>query len=270
MSESKKLPSYEAPPVIEVVCGVQFHPLELMQAHFGLLWQEYLPDYPECTEVPPLPVVIERFEGTDPVRVDLSEVSPVARTWFLHKNKTGIVQVQPSRFLHNWKKVRPTDEYPRYSTVIEMFGERFGTFEKFVAQKGLGEIRPFQYELTYVNHVPQGDGWETLADLHKVYPDFCFAPESKRFLPTFDSFNWRTAFALPEQSGRLHASMSSGSRGPDGKPILLLELTARGFPKDSSRDAMWSWFDLAHEWIVRGFADLTGSDIQQKQWRRQS
>ena len=31
---------------------------------------------------------------------------------------------------------------------------------------------------------------------------------------------------------------------------------------------MWNWFDLAHEWIVRGFADLTTEKIQQNIWRR--
>jgi hypothetical protein len=29
---------------------------------------------------------------------------------------------------------------------------------------------------------------------------------------------------------------------------------------------MHLWFDLAREWIVRGFTDLTGTDIQKNEW----
>lgn len=270
MSDSERLPSYETPPVIEVVCGMQFKPLEMLQVHLGLLWQQFAADYPGCAEMPPLPTLIEHFEDEPRVNVGLSEIPPIARTWFLHKDQTGIVQFQPSRFLHNWKKVQPTDEYPRYSTVITMFRERLATFEQFVTDHELGRIEPFQYEMTYVNHIHQGEGWDSLADLHKVCPDFCFTHKESRFLPTFDSFNWRTSFVLPEKTGRLHVTVSSTSRKPENKPILALELTVRGFPKDGSRDAMWAWFDQGHEWIVRGFADLTGEEIQQRQWRRQS
>ena len=46
--------------------------------------------------------------------------------------------------------------------------------------------------------------------------------------------------------------------------MILIDLTVRGF----SDDGMEKWFDLAREWIVCGFADLTGKDIQAKVWRR--
>ena len=44
--------------------------------------------------------------------------------------------------------------------------------------------------------------------------------------------------------------------------------TARGQTVDKGKKQMWNWFDLAHEWIVRGFADLTTEKIQQNIWRR--
>jgi len=29
-----------------------------------------------------------------------------------------------------------------------------------------------------------------------------------------------------------------------------------------------NWFDMAHEWIVRVFADLTGPSIQEAIWKK--
>jgi hypothetical protein len=52
------------------------------------------------------------------------------------------------------------------------------------------------------------------------------------------------------------------------QPLLVAELTVRGIGPDRSVEGMWSWFDLAREWIVRGFADVTGPDVQQNIWRR--
>ncbi len=51
-------------------------------------------------------------------------------------------------------------------------------------------------------------------------------------------------------------------------PLFLVELTVRGIPKDKSVETMWQWFDLAREWIVRGFTDLTGQEMHSR-WERQ-
>jgi len=32
---------------------------------------------------------------------------------------------------------------------------------------------------------------------------------------------------------------------------------------------MRNWFDLAHEWIVRGFTDLTEKEMQETIWKRE-
>ena len=186
----------------------------------------------------------------------------------LTPNENGIVQVQRDRFLHNWKKVAPDDQYPRYTQVIEMFRERLKAFEEFLAESQLGPIEPLQYEMTYVNHIPQRDGWTSLADVGNVFPDFTRRTDSGRFLPEPEQLNWRTSFLLPVQQGRLHAVVRRVQRTSDNKPMLLFELTARGMPDDTIREAMWSWFDLAHEWIVRGFTDLTSHEVRKNVWRQ--
>jgi hypothetical protein len=50
--------------------------------------------------------------------------------------------------------------------------------------------------------------------------------------------------------------------------VLLLDLTVRGIGRDKSPGGMTDWFDLAREWIVRGFTDLTGEDVQKNIWRK--
>ena len=125
MTSATELPKFEKPPVIEVVCGIQFEPLtSLLAPHLGVLWERYKQDYPHCREVAPLAPVLERFEGLPSVELQLSDTPPLPRTWFIHQDETGIVQVQRDRFLHNWKKVRDEDEYPHYEKVIGMFRDR--------------------------------------------------------------------------------------------------------------------------------------------------
>ena len=266
---ASNLPEFENPPVIEVVCGVLFEPLQAMLAsHLGLLWERLRSDYPLCQEVAPLTPVIERFDGEAAVHFEFTDVPPLPRVWFLRKDETGLVQVQRDRFLHNWKKVRPADEYPRYHTVIQQFKDRLADFERFIAEHELGGMKPAQYELTYVNHIPRGEKVQTLADIGRLFPDFAWQPRPGRFLPHPNGINWRTITDLPDQKGRLHATIRTATRS-DGTNILLFELTARGFPGDNSPDSMCAWFDLGHEWIVRGFTDLTGEEFQSPDvWKR--
>ena len=263
------LPHYENPPVIEAVCGVLFKELSSMHAvHLGSLWQKLCDEYCQTREVAPLAPVIERFQDTPKPQFQLSDVPPLPRTWLLTKTENALVQVQRDRFLHNWKKVTPEDQYPRYEQVIELFRKRFSEFRSFVEEQNLGDIEPLQYEMTYVNHVPKGDGWGDLAEAGNVFPDFRRQPDTDRFLPHPDQLNWRTSFQLPEKQGRLHVVIRNAQRAEDSRPVLLFELTARGIPQNASLDAMWHWFDLAHVWIVNGFTDLTSSDVRKNIWKQ--
>jgi uncharacterized protein (TIGR04255 family) len=260
------LPEYDNPPVTEVVCGVLFKTLDGFQIpHFGLFWEYFKKEYPACQEVAPLMPLLEKFD-VEAEEVQFNEI-PLPRVWFTHRDETGIIQLQRDRFLHNWKKSKLSDSYPRYHVVIDLFKRHLDTFEAFLKEQKIGRIDPLQYEMTYVNHIPQGDGWNQLSDLGRVFRDYHW-DSKKRFLPEFEHLNLRKSFRLPENKGRLHVSIRDARRRDDEKPILLFELTVRGFPVDQSREAMWGWFDVAREWIVRGFTDLTADEIQKKTWKK--
>lgn len=250
-----------------MVCGVLFHELQgLSGAHLGKLWDKLRPEYAGVREVSPLAATIEVFGDSPTPQLRLTDVPPLARTWFTTASESGIVQVQRDRFLHNWKKVALTDEYPRYSKLIQVFWDRLAIFHEFLDEYGIGTPQPVQYEMTYVNHIPLGDGWNSLDEIGNVFPDFSWRHARGRFLPAPDQFNWRTAFALPEQKGRLHAIVRHAQRLSDKKPMLLFELTARGFPDDETPEARSEWFELAHEWILRGFTDLTSESVRTDVW----
>jgi len=263
-----KLPEFENPPVIEVVCGLMFDPLGgLLAPHLGLLWQRFREEYPKCQEVPPLAPVVELFEGEPSIGLELSETPPLPRIWFTRADDVGIIQVQRDRFLHNWKKAKPGDAYPRYGTVFSLFKDKLAIFEQFISDEGLGPVRPRQYELTYVNHIPKGKLVSSLLNISVLFPDFSWRADAGRFLACPDGLNWRTSFVLPEHRGRLHVAIRSGVRRDDHETIILLELTARGMAGVPDREQMWAWFDMAHEWIVCAFTDLT-SPRAHSAWRR--
>ena len=266
---SQPLPDYENPPVIEVVCGVLFKRLDTLLAPYtGLLWQKFRDTYLRCKEVSPLIPSLETFDELPAVAFGITNVPPSPRIWFEHADGKRLLQVQRDRFLHNWKKAQPEDDYPHYGSVIEMFEDCLSLFRNFLEEECLGSIEPLQYELTYVNHIPKGDGWKTLEDIGKVFPNFAWTSENDHFLPGPEGINWSTTFILPNRAGRLHVSIRSAQRMRDNHPIIRLDLTARGIGSEKTLEAMRSWFDMGHEWIVRGFADLTDQDVQKNIWRR--
>lgn len=122
--------------------------------------------------------------------------------------------------------------------------------------------------MTYVNHILQEKGWDKICDVGEVFPGFAWRLGGEHFLPNPDAFNWRTRFALPNHQGRLYTKIDTAKRDEDDHPILRFELTVRGIGTDKSLEGMRAWFDIAHEWIVRGFADLTTSHVRENIWRQ--
>ena len=267
-ADTRKLPSYDQPPVTEVACSVLFNSIEgLLSPHIGLLWQSFQPEYPFCDDVAPIAPRIEVFgeQNIEPM-VELSNIPPLPRVWLINHDGTRIVQIQRDRFVHNWRKISPESEYPRYASLIKAFQEYLSNLDAFLAAAELRQVQPLQYELTYVNQIPQGDAWSTLEDIGKVFPDFAWKANPQRFLSHPQTISWANVFELPDELGRLHTSVKQAAL--NNKPTLLFELTVRGIGSYTSREALQSWFDIAHEWIMRAFVDLTDEGIQTKIWKR--
>lgn len=265
-SKTNGLPSYKSPPVIEVVCGINFNKIkDFKAAHFGLFWQKLRSDYPKCQHASPL-----GFPPKPPdLDVDPEFPFPLPRIWFINEKENGLIQLQNDRFLYNWRKILPDEVYPRYRMVISDFKTNLNIFKTFLEEEGLGSISPIECELTYVNHIPKGEGWESAGDIHDVLSDLGWRSDVERFLPEPRNLGWRASFVLPEDGGRLNVQLEQKIRQFDKKPLFVLKLIARGLGADKTEDAIWNWFDLAHKWIVCGFTDLTNTKIQTEIWQRE-
>ena len=263
-------PDYKNPPVIEVVCGLGFAPLSSFKAvHFGKFWEQIGSDnFPFIQEHPPLIGGIENLGGAQAPAMDIRffQTPPLPRVWMLDKSGNGIIQIQREAFLHNWRKLNPEDQYPRFQTVMGDFIRYFEQFKSFTQKNSLGEITPTQYELTYINHILANEFWASTKPLSKLLSDFRWQSSPERFLPDYEGVNWLTTFLLPDKCGRLYVSIQTALRQPNLDPIIIIEMKARGIGKFTGLSDMPKWFDIAHEWIVKGFADLTDKVAQRKLW----
>lgn len=255
------LPSYRKPPVNEVFCGMQFQtPEKIRIPHIGLLWNKFKADYPIIQHAPP----IASTKGE--LQIDQITGMPIPRVWFINELHDQLVQFQFDRFYFNWR--RKKSEYPRYPHIIKHFENIQKEIQIFFKEFDLGDFIPVEYELSYINHIPKGQGWESINDLSKVFSDFVWMQRKERFLPNPEGFAWKAEFPMKEKMGRLAVSLKQAIRAEDKVPLFVLELNARGLDESADKKDFLKWFAIAHEWIVRGFSDLTTPEVQ-KFWERE-
>ena len=271
MTEKRPLPEFESPPVDEVALGVDFGPIEGWKVPYaGLFWRGIRNEYPHCDVQLPAPQQIEQFPAT-PRRfgIQLGPADPNAiRCWFLDEPGNQLIQVQPDRFLRNWRRVKGDETYPRYTTLRPRFERDWARFCEFLQENRLTPPQVMQCEATYLNNIEKGVGWETFADLPNVTPLWS-GSGSDGFLPAPESAGISLSYSMDGELGRLRVSLSHAIRVRDGKEILQFELVARGKPASSETADVMSWLDRGREWIVRAFADLT-TPAMHKIWRRKA
>ena len=158
------LPSYKNPPINEVFCGMQFHtPDNFRITHIGLLWNKFKDDYPNIQHASP----IASAKGEIPL--DSATMAPLPRVWFINELDDQLIQFQVDRFYFNWRHKK--HDYPRYKHVIERFENVRDNIKDFFVESNLGELNPIEYELSYTNHIPKGQGWDTVDDLPSIFSD---------------------------------------------------------------------------------------------------
>jgi uncharacterized protein (TIGR04255 family) len=266
------LPKFAAPPLTEVVLGIEFSPLERWgMPHFGLFWSRIREDYPAWSVKPPLNSQIERFgdemKQSEPPTFALL-LEPEVRCWFIHQSETRLIQVQKDRFIQNWRKTRPADEYPHYSQLRQEFEQDLGLFCDFVESEQLGKVEIKQCEVSYINHIELEEGWQSLAKMPDVFP--CWRGEtSGQFLPPPELVGVNVSYLMPGNKGRLRLSLQPMIRQTDAREILQLTVMARGCPASSATSDILNWLDSGHEWAVKGFTDFTSTRMHDLWQRRQ-
>lgn len=269
---SQSLPEFDRPPVVEVAISVQFDELAKFQpAYYGMLWERFRQQYPETDHQPPLGSVIELFDakGVPHASLSVEPGMPAGRCWFLSADKLQLIQVQPDRFVVNWRKLDTDAIYPRYESLRDRFIRELEQFLDFVKQEHLGAFHPLQCELTYVNHLFIGQGWESRADLPNVLTIWS-GRTSDDYLPRLEEARLNWQYRMEENEGpigRLHVQLQPAIRTRDRLPLFALNLIGRGAPAADGLLGVVAFTDRAHEWIVRGFTALT-TDRMHKIWGR--
>lgn len=255
------LPSFEHPPVVEVVMGVQFQRLDaLLAPHLGKFWTMIDTEYPECRENPPIIPQIEDFSQPGAIQrgqFELSNSPDLPRVFFEDGSGRWLIQVQRDRFLHNWRSGTDQVEYPRYPEVSRRFFKQWETFQAFANDIGLESIQIVQLEITYLNQVPIAS-----AQLGEVFPDFSWR-DGNRILPRPESCTVFCSFMGKDGLKRLRVSVQPVLH--EGQQQLRFELTVRGTRRED--ESLEKWFADGRAWIVTAFADLTSPEWHDK-WGR--
>jgi len=264
VTASRTLPDFENPPAVETLMGVHFPPIEKWQSpYFGLFWSRIKKDYPRFEIQPP---VVAAPTPAMAVAQFQSGFELPTRCWFFNQDETRLIQVQSNLFLHNWRKVGPANKYLHYDELRPIFEKEWQGFHNFLEDEGLGAPRVQICEVTYVNHIDRGSGWETFADLSEIFPNW--SPKtSENYLPSPELVAVNTSYALKNDEGRLQINAQPAVRQTDAKETIQLTVTARCKPSSSSSDEICRCLDEARKWVVLGFTDFTSPKMH-KIWGR--
>jgi uncharacterized protein (TIGR04255 family) len=269
------LPDYDNPPVVETVLGVQFERLRLKNAHLGAFWKTFdETEWPTVSDAPLLSNQRERFDAgavwERALHFQLTQ-DPAGRMQIKNANSDRMIQVQNTRLHLNWLK-KTGQSYPRYETVRGEFAAVLEKFRQFVAREKLGDFRPNQWEVTYVNQIPQETVWETPTDWGFFRP-LGSVPTIERVIEG-ESFSGEWHFVIPGKRGRLHAEWQHGKASAEQKEgserdFVRLTLTARGEISQGDPAAILEGLDLGRSTIVRSFRNLM-SDEANHAWKLKS
>jgi uncharacterized protein (TIGR04255 family) len=269
------LPEYEKPPVVEVALSVQFERIEALHTpQLGLVWEAFRERFPKTQEHPPLDPVFEQFgapgSGKPSATLELLSAFPTPRVWFLAENETELLQVQQDKFVRNWRKRGAAEEYPRYRRLRKSFQEDLEKFCRLVEAQEWGRVEPNQCEVTYVNLIPAGEGWQDHGELERVITVFT-SRYSDDWREKLEESAVNVKYVLKDETdvpvGRLHVGAAPVLRLSDKRPAIRLTLTARGKPEGGGIDGVFRFLDRGREAIVRGFTALTTENMH-RIWKR--
>lgn len=279
MTARLPLVTYDRPPLIEVVIGVQFERLaRLDAARLGLLWERFRSRFPKTDQKPALDPSIERLGLRGPLGATRLELLSEfrQRLWFLNEAEDELVQVQDDRFIRNWRQGSAHDRaYPRFEELLPRFFEDFAVFRAFLDAEQVGTVAANQCEVTYVNLIKSNDHWSSHGQLANIFQGW--SPEySQRVEWPLESVQFNVAHLINDDKGefvgRLHVSMEpvfATAQGSPATPVpaFRLTLTARGRPLSEGFDGISSFLELGHRAVVTSFDKMASGDMQ-RAWGR--
>jgi uncharacterized protein (TIGR04255 family) len=242
----------------------------------GLLASRLKEGYPVREQQPPLPPMDEPIEqfGTPQIELRFGGLS-LPRTWFMSENRHLLIQAQSDRIALNWRRLAGDEPYPRYTALREEMAKLVDRLEEVLhdAEKAPPSVN--FCELTYINEiaVPGVTAGDAHPDLGQIL-DLVDRVSGRSFLPQAEDSQFQARWRIPldllpdgSRIGRLYVAVSPALRADTQLPIYGMNLASRIVPPAStSLVSGIDVLDIGHDWIVRGFADLTTQDMHQ-QWK---
>jgi uncharacterized protein (TIGR04255 family) len=248
--------------VVELVLGVQFDRLPLSAGHFGLFWSEIGEHWAKPSDGHPLEEQFEQFDQPPwavpfGLQFRLAPAEGPGRFLVAQQDESRLLQVQANRLHLNWR--RREGVYPSYDDLVGEFEALVSRFTRFADTRGLGAVRPNQWELTYIDAFPRGVLWNDPADWSRLLPGLfgqLFPSEGLGLALEHRAAEW--AFEIQPRRGRLHMAANFGHWGPAKQASLLLHMTARGPITSDLRSGL----DIGHDAAVGAFLRVLSDDAK--------
>lgn len=262
------LPTFATPPVTEVALAALFRPLgELRAIDMARLRERWRSRLPEVEEHPPLPPMAEM--SVPGLQIEFDAAIPLPRWWFVTADERQLVQVQRDRLVRNWRRIDGGDPYPHYAAIRPDFDRDLADFRGFVATiAGVEDLAVRLVEVTYINPIPieAGRSWtEALSANLSSWSE----SGGDTFLPPPDTYSLTLRYPVTvdgRRAGSLTAAVQPGEDERMGR-VMLMQMVGRIEVDDPAGMSIGAGLDLAHEWVVRGFASLT-SAAAHRAWGR--
>lgn len=274
--------TYSSPPLVEVAMSVQFDPPKGMNlGHLGAFWVTQKELLPSVRVANPIAAAREDFgEQTQwrppPLQFALSS-KPDCRLQMTSADDQWVGQVQRDRLVVNWRK--RTGEYPSFTATWIRFQQTWQSWEDFLSEFEFASLRPWLWELTYVNRITSGTLWKSPNDWPRLFPGLWgsdFAAGSGIGLRGFQG-QWIGASADPV--ARLYLDVKLGQSSDElQQDTLILTLTARGpivAPENraaghdsSEANSIEHGMNWGHDLIVSTF-DRISSELAKNTWGRE-
>lgn len=272
------LPQWRSPPLDEVAISIQFNDIAgFRTVHYGQL-AERLREY-GLTLHEDKGIINTAFEvfgkraAQPSFKIQIQQVeAPLPRVWYMSGDKHKLAQVQPDRFVYNWRKVEGAGVYPRLNTVLPEFWKTCECFQKFLADQSLAPLVLNQCELSYFNNIEvhEEESYENaFSRVFRLWRGGVVPSALKRGYLEPDAGNFSSAYVLKSNDGtplaRVHAQAIASLR-KTGR-FIRFQLVFRGPWSGQIDMALMEFFAQGREAIVRLFDSMI-TDQMHAEWGR--
>lgn len=265
MKRPEHLPEFNAPPLDEVVLGVQFSPIQSYTSVDSWdIWALFKDEFPKVQEQPLLPRQFETFGGPLPQpSIQFQVGAPIgSRLLFISMEENQLLQFQSDRFLMNWRKNPNHQPYPRFEGIVEAFKTHLTSLAKHLESELIHTISINQVEVSYINIIPVNN----FADAKNWFNVWNIE------VSNIDNLNMGFQEIIKDDTGQPYARLFHAIQPAytiEGNKVFNLSLTFRGKPRGNDVASAINFLRIGREAIVFRFKQMT-TDSAHANWELQS